>query len=276
MDYIAGMSSSQGLAQRYSEDLATRASELQGSANTALELGSQYQQQMTNYKNMIDKPYETFGEVAGEYLATKAFAFAKSKYLETKSAFTQKTNVDEIANNNDVAPPSAQSSASTSASTENIAPEPDINAGETGTELTEMTSIPIREGASADLDLGVSSSADSGARGILSADDVNTLTYPVIPDAPVLADTPSVVGETSSIIKTGESAGEKVGADVAEDTVLDATGIGEVLMGVQLVSGVGSFLKDLFDPSKPKPPPPQLLPSTQQANFIQSSVQQGT
>jgi len=289
MDYVAGMSSTQGLSQRYSDDLATRASEIQSAKNTAMELGSQFHEQMTNYKNMIDKPYETFGEVAGEYVATKAFGMAKSKYLASKTASRQEANDAEIANNNDVAP-STSSSASAETSTENIAPEPDINAGQSGTELTEMTSMPIREEASASADLGSSSASsgavledgDTGARGSLTAEEVNNLTHPAesLADAPSLPDAPSSVADTSSVagdaVKTGISTGEKVGEDVAEDTALDATGIGEVLMGVQLVSGLGHFFKDIFDPSKPKPPPPPQLPPAQQSNFIQASVQQGT
>ena len=303
MDYVAGMSSTQGLSQRYSDDLATRASEIQNAKSTALELGSQYHEQMTNYKNMIDKPYETFGEVAGEYVATKAIGMARNKYLAYKQGKAQAQQDAEVANNNDVAP-SSSSSASTETSSENIAPEPDINAGQSGTEMTEMTSMPVSEAsasASATESLGTSSASsgqavledgDTGARGSLSAEDVVNLTHPAesvadapsLPDAPTLSDTPSAVADTTEtatsavedVAKTGISTGEKVGVDVAEDVGLDATGLGEVLMVGQVADAVGHFFKNIFDPSKPKPPPPPQLPPAQQANFIQASVQQGT
>jgi len=100
---------------------------------------------------------------------------------------------------------------------------------------------------------------------------VNSLTFPAETDAVAETATGAVAEDT------GISAGTKIAEDATEDASLDATGIGEVLMGVQLVSGVGEFFKNLIDPNKPTPPPPSLLlPPTQQANFIQASVQQGT
>ena len=296
MDYIAGMSSAQGLSQKYSDDLATRASEIQSAKSNYAELGSQYQQQLSTYKNMMDKPFETLGDVAGEYVATKAIGMARNKYLAYKQGKAQAQQDAEVANNNDVAP-SSSSSASAQTSSENIAPEPDINAGESGTELTEMTSMPVSEAsASASADLGSSSASsgavledgDTGARGSLSAEDVVNLTHPAesVADAPSLPDAPSsAVADTAEsatsavgdVAKTGISTGEKVGEDVAEDVGLDATGLGEVLMVGQVADAVGHFFSHLFEhKSKPQPPPPPTMPPVQQANFIQASVQQGT
>lgn len=274
MDYVSGMSSAQGLAQRYSADLATRASEIRGSVGTALELGSQYQSQLTNYKNMMDKTFETLGEVGGEALIGKAFALAKGKYLASKEASDKIKNDAEIANNNDVAPSAMSATDPALMRTETA--EPDINMDQEGRELTEMTSMKSTSEVSGE-SLGsslpqselVGEGADTGARGSLSAEDVNSLTFPAETDAETAT---GAVAED-----TGISAGTKIAEDATEDASLDATGIGEVLMGVQLVSGVGEFFKNLIDPNKPTPPPPSLLlPPTQQANFIQASVQQGT
>jgi len=276
MDYVSGMSSAQGLAQRYSADLATRASEIRGSVGTALELGSQYQSQLTNYKNMMDKPFETLGEVGGEALIGKAFALAKGKYLASKEASDKIKNDAEIANNNDVAPSAMSATDPALMRTETA--EPDINMDQEGRELTEMTSMKSTSEVSGE-SLGsslpqselVGEGADTGARGSLSAEDVNSLTFPAETDAVAETATGAVAEDT------GISAGTKIAEDATEDASLDATGIGEVLMGVQLVSGVGEFFKNLIDPNKPTPPPPSLLlPPTQQANFIQASVQQGT
>ena len=270
MDYVSGMSSAQGLAQRYSADLATRASEIRGSVGTALELGSQYQSQLTNYKNMMDKPFETLGEVGGEALIGKAFALAKGKYLASKEASDKIKNDAEIANNNDVAPSAMSATDPALMRTETA--EPNINMGQEGRELTEMTSMKSTSEVSGE-SLGsslpqselVGEGADTGARGSLSAEDVNSLTFPAETDA-----------ETATGA-VAEDAGTKIAEDATEDVALDATGVGELLMGVQLVSGVGEFFKNLIDPNKPTPPPPALLlPPTQQANFIQASVQQGT
>ena len=296
MDYIAGMSSAQGLSQKYSDDLATRASEIASAKANYAELGSQYQQQLSTYKNMMDKPFETLGEVAGEYVATKAIGMARNKYLAYKQGKAKAQQDAEVANNNDVAP-STSSSASAETS-ENIAPEPDMNAGIEGTEMSEMTSMPVSEAsASASADLGSSSASsgavledgDTGARGSLSAEDVVNLTHPAesVADAPSLPDAPSAVADTASsstastavgdVAKTGESVGEKVAGDAVEDTALDATGLGEVLMVGQVADAVGHFFAHLFEhKSKPQPPPPPAMPPTQQANFIQASVQQGT
>lgn len=302
MDYIAGMSSAQGLSQKYSDDLATRASEIASAKANYAELGSQYQQQLSTYKNMMDKPFETLGEVAGEYVATKAIGMARNKYLAYKQGKAKAQQDAEVANNNDVAP-STSSSASAETS-ENIAPEPDMNAGIEGTEMSEMTSMPVSEAsASASADLGSSSASsgavledgDTGARGSLSAEDVVNLTHPAesvadapsLPDAPTLTDAPSsAVADTASttaetatsaVAKTGESVGEKVAGDAVEDTALDATGLGEVLMVGQAFDAVGHFFAHLFEhKSKPQPPPPPAMPPAQQANFIQASVQQGT
>lgn len=320
MDYIAGMSSAQGLSQKYSDDLATRASEISSAKANYAELGSQYHQQLSTYKNMFDKPFETLGEVAGEYVAGKAIGLAKSKYLAYKQGKAKAQQDAEVANNDDVAP-STSSSASAETSSENIAPEPDINAGIEGTELSEMSSVPVRsaEMGTSTEGLGESSAetasqtasqagleADSGARGALSATDVESLTEPSIsassgtsmgtstttdavadtpslPDAPssAVADTASASTSTAStttsaVAETGESVGEKVATDAVEDTALDATGLGEILMAGQVADAVGHFFKNIFDPHKPKPPPPPTLPPVQQANFIQASVQQGT
>ena len=92
MDYIAGMSSAQGLSQKYSDDLATRASEIQSAKSNYAELGSQYQQQLSTYKNMMDKPFETLGDVAGEYVATKAIGMARNKYLAYTVITSHKVN----------------------------------------------------------------------------------------------------------------------------------------------------------------------------------------
>lgn len=313
MDYIAGMSSAQGLSQKYSDDLATRASEISSAKANYAELGSQYHQQLSTYKNMFDKPFETLGEVGGEYIATKAIGMARSKYLAYKQGKAKAQQDAEVANNDDVAP-STSSSASAESSSENIAPEPDMNAGIEGTEMSEMSSVPTRsaEMGTSTEGLGESSAetasqtasqagleVDSGARGALSATDVESLTEPsisassgtsmgtstttdAVADAPSLPDAPSsAVADTtetatSAVVKTGESVGEKIGTDAVEDTALDATGLGEVLMVGQVADAVGHFFKNIFDPHKPKPPPPPTMPPVQQANFIQASVQQGT
>jgi len=307
MDFIAGMNSGASLSQRYTDDLATRASEIASAKANFAELGSQYKEQLTNYKNMMDKPFETLGSVAGEYVAGKAFGLAKSKYLAYKQGKAKAQQEAEVANNNDVAP-SPSSSASAERSSENIAPEPDINAGIEGTELSEMSSVPIRsaEMGTSTEGLGESSTqtasqtasqagleADSGARGTLSATDVENLTEPSISassgtsmgtstttdavDTSASTSASSASTAVGDVAKSGESVGEKVASDAVEDTTLDATGLGEVLMVGQVADAVGHWFSHLFEKrSKPTPPPTPAPPPPQQANFIQASVQQGT
>ena len=311
MDFIAGMDAGSSLSQRYTDDLATRASEIASAKANYAELGSQYKEQITNYKNMIDRPFETLGTVAGEYVAGKAFGLAKSKYLAYKQGKAKAQQDAEVANNNDVAP-STSSTASAETSSENLAPEPDMNVGMEGTELSEMSSVPVRsaEMGTSTEGLGESSAesasqtasqagleADSGARGTLSATDVENLTEPSISsssgtsmgtstttdavDTSASASASTTASTTSSAVgdvaKTGESVGEKVAGDAVEDTALDATGLGEVLMVGQVADAVGHWFAHLFEhKSKPKPPPAPSPPPVQQANFIQSSVQQGT
>lgn len=78
----------------------------------------------------------------------------------------------------------------------------------------------------------------------------------------------------------GEDVAKDIGEDAVEDTALDATGVGEILMAGQIVYGLGKSLFDLFDPpKKPPPPPPPTAPSLiaipNLPTFIQSSAQSG-
>ena len=88
-------------------------------------------------------------------------------------------------------------------------------------------------------------------------------------------------GEAAPAVEEGgEDVAKDIGEDAVEDTALDGTGVGEVLMAGQIIYGLGKSLFDLFDPpKKPPPPPPPTAPSLiaipNLPTFIQASAQSG-